>query len=214
MNWTTDLKAIATVTMVLFAVIDVIGSIPVIISLKQKVGVINSGKASLVSLGIMVIFLFIGEQILQLIGISVSDFAIAGSFILFFLALEMILGIRLYKDEVPATASVMPLAFPLIAGTGTLTTLLSLRAEYSTLSILIGILLNVIIVYVVLRNIGRLEKLLGVGGVAILRKVFGIILLAIAVKLFRTHAAKLFHGNESGEQALLYLYDGIRAYWG
>lgn len=183
-----DLKAIGTVTMVLFAVIDVVGSIPVIIGLKQKVGDLNAEKASLVSLAIMIGFLFVGEPILSLIGITVSDFAIAGSFVLFFLSLEMILGIRLYKDEVPATASVMPLAFPLLAGTGTLTTILSLRAEFDLISIIIGVVVNVGIIYVVLRNIGRLEKLLGVGGVAVLRKVFGIILLAIAVKLFRTHA--------------------------
>jgi len=183
-----NLKETATATMVLFAVIDVVGSIPVIIGLRQKVGDLNAERASVVSLIIMSAFLFVGEPMLNLIGIDVSDFAIAGSFVLFFLALEMILGIRLYKDEVPSTASVMPLAFPLIAGTGTLTTLLSLRAEYSIISILIAIVLNVIIVYIVLRNIGRLEKILGVGGVAILRKVFGIVLLAIAVKLFRTHA--------------------------
>ncbi len=182
-----NLKATATVTMVLFAVIDVIGSIPVIIGLRQKVGDLNARRASLVSLAIMVTFLFIGEPMLNLIGIGVSDFAIAGSFVLFFLSLEMILGIRLYKDELPTTASVMPLAFPLIAGTGTLTTLLSLRAEYDVRSILIGIIINVIIVYVVLRNIHRVEKILGIGGVAIMRKVFGIVLLAIAVKLFRTH---------------------------
>lgn len=182
-----SLKSIATVTMVLFAVIDIVGSIPVIIGLRQKVGALNAEKASGVSLAIMSIFLFVGEPILSLIGITVSDFAIAGSFVLFFLSLEMILGIRLYKDEVPATASVMPLAFPLIAGTGTLTTLLSLRAEYSVASILIGILINIAIVYIVLKNIGKLEKVLGVGGVAVLRKVFGIVLLAIAVKLFRTH---------------------------
>lgn len=184
---TFNLKDTASATMVLFAVIDVIGSIPVIIGLKQKVGDLNANKASLVSMGIMVGFLFIGEPMLNLIGVDVSAFAIAGSFVLFFLALEMILGIRLYKDEVPATASVMPLAFPLLAGTGTLTTLLSLRAEYHILSILVAIIVNVIIVYVVLRNIGRLEKLLGVGGVAILRKVFGIILLALAVQLFRNN---------------------------
>ena len=179
-----NLKETATATMVLFAVIDVIGSIPVIIGLRQNVGELNAKRASLVSLLIMVGFLFIGEPLLGLIGIEVSHFAVAGSFVLFFLSLEMILGIRLYKDEVPATASVMPLAFPLIAGTGTLTTLLSLRSEYSIWSILIAIVVNVIIVFAVLRNIFRLEKLLGVGGVAILRKVFGIILLAIAVKLF------------------------------
>jgi len=177
--------------MILFAVIDVIGSIPVIIGLKQKVGDLNANKASVVSLGIMVVFMFIGESILSLIGITVSDFAIAGSFVLFFLSLEMILGIRLYKDEVPATASVMPLAFPLLAGTGTLTTLLSLRAEYSVLSILIAIVINVLLIWIVLKNISRLEKLLGVGGISILRKVFGIILLAIAVKLFRTHTGMI-----------------------
>jgi multiple antibiotic resistance protein len=184
---TFNLKDTASATMVLFAVIDVVGSIPVIIGLRQKVGELNSEKASFVSLGIMIGFLFIGKPILDLIGIGVSDFAIAGSFVLFFLALEMILGIRLYKDEVPATASVMPLAFPLIAGTGTLTTLLSLRAEYHILSILTAILINIVVVYVVLRNIGRLEKWLGVGGVAVLRKIFGIVLLAIAVQLFRKH---------------------------
>jgi len=187
----TTIKAIATASMILFAVIDVIGSIHVIIGLKQKVGDLNANKASVVSLGIMVVFMFIGESILSLIGITVSDFAIAGSFVLFFLSLEMILGIRLYKDEVPATASVMPLAFPLLAGTGTLTTLLSLRAEYSVLSILIAIVINVLLIWIVLKNISRLEKLLGVGGISILRKVFGIILLAIAVKLFRTHTGMI-----------------------
>lgn len=187
----TTIKSIATASMILFAVIDVIGSIPVIIGLKQKVGDLNANKASVVSLGIMVVFMFIGESILSLIGITVSDFAIAGSFVLFFLSLEMILGIRLYKDEVPATASVMPLAFPLLAGTGTLTTLLSLRAEYSVLSILIAIIINVLLIWIVLKNISRLEKLLGVGGISILRKVFGIILLAIAVKLFRTHTGMI-----------------------
>lgn len=187
MDFTFDLKEIATVTMVLFAVIDVIGSIPVIINLRQQSGGINAGKASLVSLGIMVVFLFAGESILQLIGLTANDFAIAGSLVIFFIALEMILGIRLYKEEVPATASVVPLAFPLIAGTGTLTTLLSMRAQYSMLSILIGIVVNVGIVYIVLRTMKYIENVLGVGGISILRKVFGIILLAIAVKIFRTN---------------------------
>jgi len=187
MDFTFNLKEIATVTMVLFAVIDVIGSIPVIISLRQKAGEINALKASLVSFGIMVVFLFAGESILQLIGLTANDFAIAGSLVIFFIALEMILGIRLYKDEVPATASVVPLAFPLIAGTGTLTTLLSMRAQYGMLSILIGITINVIIVYIALRTMKYIEKALGVGGISILRKVFGIILLAIAVKIFRTN---------------------------
>src|SRR6201987_1917135 len=171
MDFTFDIKEIATVTMILFAVIDVIGSIPVIIGLKQKVGEIQSGKASLASLIIMVVFLFVGESILNLIGLSPKDFAIAGSLVIFFIALEMILGIRLYKDEVSETASVVPLAFPLIAGTGTLTTLLSMKAQYSTLSLLIGIVVNVIIVFIVLKNLKHIERILGVGGIAILRKV-------------------------------------------
>lgn len=187
MDFNIDIKEIATVTMVLFAVIDVVGSIPVIIGLKQKVGEIQAGKASLVSLAIMVVFLFAGKSILELIGLTTNDFAIAGSLVIFFIALEMILGIRLYKDEVSSTASVVPLAFPLIAGTGTLTTLLSMRAQYHTISLLIGIVINVVIVFVVLKKLDLLEKILGAGGVAILRKVFGIILLAIAVKIFRTN---------------------------
>src|SRR6202007_1528561 len=187
MDFSFDLKEIATVTMVLFAVKDVVGSVPVIINLRQTTGELQSGKASLVSLAIMVVFLFAGESILQLIGLSTKDFAIAGSLVIFFIALEMILGIRLYKDEVPGTASVVPLAFPLIAGTGTLTTLLSMRAQYSMLSILIGIVVNVVIVFIVLKTMKHIERVLGVGGISILRKVFGIVLLAIAVKIFRTN---------------------------
>ena len=187
MNLVFDIVEILKVTTVLFAVIDVIGSIPVIISLKQKAGNIDSFKASWVSLAIMLVFLFIGQSILDIIGIKVEDFAIAGSFVLFFIALEMILGIKIYKDEVPATASVVPLAFPLIAGTGTLTTLLSIRAEYNLLSIIIAIFINVVIVYFVLKYISLLEKILGVGGIAILKKVFGIVLLALAIKLFRKY---------------------------
>ncbi len=186
-----DIIEILKVTMVLFAVIDVIGSIPIIISLKQKTGGINAGKASLVSLGIMIVFLFIGQSILSIIGISIGDFAIAGSFLIFIVAFEMILGIQISKDTMPATASVIPLAFPLIAGTGTLTTLLSIRAEYNIVSIVIAIILNVIIVYAVLRNLNRLERLLGAGGIAILKKVFGIILLALAIKLFRSNISGL-----------------------
>jgi multiple antibiotic resistance protein len=183
-----DFKQIATISMILFAVIDVIGSLPVLLDLQGKQGKIQSEKATLVSGIIMIVFLFIGEQILNLIGIDVSSFAIAGSFIIFFLALEMILGVKFYKEETAATASVVPIAFPLIAGTGTLTTLLSLRAEYFIENIIIAILINLIFVYAVLKNTYRLEKILGVGGINILRKVFGVILLAIAVKLFRTHA--------------------------
>lgn len=182
-----DFKEIITVAMILFAVIDVTGSLPVIIDLRTKVGEIQSGKATLVSLVIMVLFLYLGESILSLIGIDVSSFAIAGSLVIFFLALEMILGIKLYKEEIPATASIVPVAFPLIAGTGTLTTLLSLRAEYSKLTIIIAIVLNLFLVYIVLRNTGRIAKVLGPGGISVLRKVFGVILLAISVKLFRSN---------------------------
>lgn len=182
-----DIIEILKVTMVLFAVIDVIGSIPIIISLKQKTGGINASKASIVSLGIMVVFLFIGQSILDIIGISIGDFAIAGSILIFIVAFEMILGIQIAKDNMPATASVIPLAFPLIAGTGTLTTLLSIRAEYNIVSILIAIVLNIIIVYIVLRNLNLVERVLGPGGIAILKKVFGIILLALAIKLFRKY---------------------------
>jgi len=183
-----DFKQIATISMILFAVIDVVGSLPVLLDLQQKVGKIQSEKATLVSGIIMIAFMFVGQQILSLIGIDVSSFAIAGSFIIFFLALEMILGVKFYKEETAATASVVPIAFPLIAGTGTLTTLLSLRAEYHMENIIVSILINLVFVYVVLRNTYRLEKILGPGGINILRKVFGVILLAIAVKLFRTHA--------------------------
>ena len=187
MNLQFDIIEILKVTMVLFAVIDVIGSIPIIISLKQKTGEINASKASFVSLGIMIVFLFLGQTILDIVGISIGDFAIAGSILLFIVAFEMILGVQITKDTMPATASVIPLAFPLIAGTGTLTTLLSIRAEYNIISIITAIILNIIIVYIILKNLYRVEKLLGVGGITIFKKLFGIILLALAIKLFRKH---------------------------
>jgi multiple antibiotic resistance protein len=133
----------------------------------------------------MVVFLFVGEQLLNIIGIDIHSFAIAGAFVLFFLALEMILGIRLYKDTVPATASIVPIAFPMIAGAGTMTTLLTLKAQYHTENILIAIVLNVIVVYFVLKYTYVLEKILGTGGIEVLRKVFGVIILALAVKLFQ-----------------------------
>ena len=178
---------ILSASMILFAVIDIVGSVPIIIDLRQKTGHIQSEKASLVALVLMVVFLFVGESILNLIGIDVNSFAIAGAFILFFLALEMILGIRLYKDDAPETASIVPIAFPLIAGAGTMTALLSLRAEFAVQNIIVAIVVNIVLVYVVLKLSGQIEKLLGNGGIAILRKVFGVILLAIAVKLFTTN---------------------------
>jgi multiple antibiotic resistance protein len=183
-----NFKEILTATMILFAVIDIIGNVPIIIGLRQKAGHLRSGLASVVAMVLMILFLFLGESILGLIGITVSDFAIAGSLVIFFLALEMILGIQLYKeDDSPSTASVVPLAFPLIAGAGTLTTLLSLRAEFAVVNILIAIVINISLVYLVLKTTHHIERFLGKGGINVLRKVFGIILLAIAVKLFRTN---------------------------
>ncbi len=187
-----NFKEIATASMILFAIIDIVGSIPIIINLRNKVGHIQSGKASIVSACIMVAFLFVGEEILNLIGIDVNSFAVAGSFILFFLALEMILGITLYKDDEPETASIVPIAFPLIAGAGTMTALLSLRAEYHVENIIIAIIINVIFVYMVLKSSKRIEKVLGKAGIGVIRKVFGVILLAIAVKLFTTNINQLF----------------------
>ncbi len=187
-----DFREIVTASMVLFAVIDIIGSIPVIISLRQKVGHVQSEKASIVAMIIMITFLFIGEEILKLIGIDVNSFAVAGSLVIFFLAIEMILGIQLYKDENPETASIVPIAFPLIAGAGTLTTLLSIKAEYQTVNIIIAIVINMIFVYLVLKSSNAIERFLGKGGIGVIRKIFGVVLLAIAVKLFASNINGLF----------------------
>lgn len=187
-----DFKQIFTAGMILFAVIDIVGSIPIIIDLRKRVGHIQSEKASIVAGCIMVIFLFLGKEILNLIGIDVNSFAVAGSFILFFLALEMILGISLYKDDAPESASIVPLAFPLVAGAGTMTTLVSLQAEYETINIIVAIIFNIIFVYLVLKSSGRMEKILGSQGINVIRKVFGVILLAIAVKLFAANIQNLF----------------------
>lgn len=187
-----DAKQIFTAGMILFAVIDIIGNIPIIIDLRKKVGHIQSEKASVVAGIIMIVFLFVGKEILNLIGIDVNSFAVAGAFILFFLALEMILGITLYKDDEPETASIVPLAFPLIAGAGTLTTLVSLQAEYEAVNIIVAILINIIFVYLVLKSSTKIERVLGSQGISVIRKVFGVILLAIAVKLFATNIQSLF----------------------
>lgn len=189
-----DLREIATATMVLFAVIDILGSIPIIISLRKKAGHIQSRKASIVAACIMVAFLFIGEEILKLIGVDVNSFAVAGAFVIFFLAIEMILGISLYQDDEPQTASIVPLAFPLIAGAGTLTTLLSMRAEFWVGNIIAAIVLNTIFVYLVLKSSSRIERILGTNGLSVIRKVFGVILMAIAVKLFAANINGLFAG--------------------
>ena len=193
MTFNFEIRQIATASMVLFAVIDILGSIPIIIGLRNKVGHIQSEKASIVAACIMVAFLFLGEEILNLIGIDVNSFAVAGAFIIFFLAIEMILGITLYKDDEAQSASIVPIAFPLIAGAGTLTSLLSLRAEYYVENIIVAIVVNVIFVYLVLKSSVKIEKFLGKNGVSVIRKVFGVILLAIAVKLFATNINELFN---------------------
>ncbi|MBC7846768.1 MAG: MarC family protein [Flavobacterium sp.] len=187
-----DFKEIATVGMVLFAVIDIVGTIPIMVDLKTKHGHIESEKASLVAGLIMIVFLFVGEELLKLIGIDVHSFAVAGSFVLFFLALEMILGIRIYRDEESSSASIVPIAFPLIAGAGTMTTLLSLKAQYQTLNIVVAIVLNIIVVYIVLKSSAKIEKMLGKNGLGVIRKAFGVVLLAIAVKLFAGNVKGLF----------------------
>ena len=189
-----NFKEIFTAFMVLFAVIDIIGNIPIIIDLRKKAGHIQSEKASLIAGVIMVFFLFLGQSILGLIGVDVNSFAVAGAFILFFIALEMILGITLYKDDehTAMTASVFPLAFPLIAGPGSLTTLLSLRAEFSIENIIVAVILNVVVIYIVLKTSAKIERLIGQNGISIIRKVFGVILLAIAVKLFAHNIKALF----------------------
>ncbi|MGA1227418.1 MAG: MarC family protein [Tamlana sp.] len=189
-----NFKEIFTAFMVLFAVIDIIGNIPIVIDLRKKVGHIQSEKASIIAGIILILFLFLGKSILNLIGIDVNSFAVAGAFILFFIALEMILGITLYKqeDHNAMTASVFPLAFPLIAGPGSLTTLLSLRAEFRTENIIVAVILNVIIIFIVLKTSAKIERVLGVNGINIIRKVFGVVLLAIAVKLFAHNIKALF----------------------
>ncbi len=184
-------KEILSVTLILFSVIDILGSIPIIISLRQKVGHIQSEKATLASAVLMISFLFLGESILGLFGVDISSFAIAGALVMFIIGLEMILGVEFFKHEQieggATSSSIVPIAFPLIAGAGTMTTLLSLRAEYLLSNILVGVVVNLLFVYLVLKTTNWLERKLGKAGLNILRKVFGIILLSIAIKLFKTN---------------------------
>jgi len=200
-----SLTEIGKAFLILFAVIDVVGSIPVILDVRQKAGKIYPARATLVSLGIMVSFLYLGETILDLVGIDVRSFAVAGSLVLFFLALEMTLGVKLFKEDLSAPGlkdpkqdkkvySIVPLAFPVIAGAGTITTILSLRAEFARPNILVAILLNIIVVVLVLLLTNRIERLLGRLGLIVLKKAFGIILLAISVKLFAGNITYLFPG--------------------
>jgi multiple antibiotic resistance protein len=187
-----SLKEIFSVTLILFSVIDILGSIPFIIVIRKREGRIHAEKATIISAVLMVIFLYLGQSILQLFGLDVTSFAIAGAVVIFIVALEMILGITLIKDDPDATGtgSIVPLAFPLIAGAGALSTILSLRAVYEEINILTGILLNLVFVYIVLRSSVWLERVIGKSGFAVLRRVFGVILLAIAVKIFKSN---LFH---------------------
>jgi multiple antibiotic resistance protein len=184
-----DLKALLTVTFTLFAIIDIIGSIPVLISLKSKMGGINELRATVISGGLMILFLFTGEPLLNLLGLDVRSFAVGGSIVIFILGLEMVLGLEFFKSEKDVrAATVVPIAFPLIAGSGTLTTIISLKANYSQTTVLIAILINLIIVFLVLKSLTLLERILGPAGLIAIRKFFGVVLLAIAVKIFAYNA--------------------------
>ena len=179
---------ILAITFTLFAVIDIVGSIPVLISLKEKLGHIDSGKATIASGFLMVLFLLVGEPFLNLLSVDVHSFAVAGSIVIFVIGLEMILGVEFFKSEKDTkTGSLIPIAFPLIAGSGTLTTIMSLKANYEETNILAGILLNLVIIYIVLRSLSWIERILGKAGLMVVRKFFGVILLAIAVKIFKSN---------------------------
>lgn len=181
-----------TVTFTLFAVIDIIGSVPILISLKEKMGGMKELRATIISGGLMIVFLYVGEPLLNLLGLDVRSFAVGGSIVIFILGLEMVLGIEFFKGEQDVkTATVVPIAFPLIAGSGTLTTIMSLKANYGATTLLIAILINLVIIYVVLKSLGYIAKLLGPSGLSAVRKFFGVILLAIAVKIFATNAPGL-----------------------
>ena len=187
-------KQIVSAFLVLFAIIDITGSIPVFLSLKQSGNKYNPLYAALISLGIFVVFFFLGDAALRLFGVDIQSFAVAGSLVLFIMAFEMILGIEIFKnDPAGGGSTVVPIAFPLIAGPGALTTIISLRAEYADINILIALALNIVLDYLVLRYIGKLERLLGATLVSILRKFFGMILLAIGVKLFTANLGALIH---------------------
>ena len=188
-----SIKETLSVSFTLFAVIDMLGSIPVLASLRQKMGgTIKSTQATLVSGGLMIIFLFAGKGFLNLLGLDVKSFAVAGSIVIFILGLEMVLGMEFFKPEKGAkSGSVVPIAFPIIAGSGTLTTIMSLKANFEDINILIGILINCIVIYLVLKSLKWIEKVLGPNGMMITRKFFGVILLAIAVKIFATNASGL-----------------------
>lgn len=190
MNWNWDQMITATFT--LFAVIDILGTIPLLITLKEKMGGIREWRATLISGGLMILFLLAGEPFLKILGLDKRSFAVGGSIVIFILGLEMVLGHEFFKSEKDARAGTMvPIAFPLIAGSGTLTTIMSLKAIYDDRYVLTAILINLIIVYVVLKSLGFLQRILGDAGMIAIRKFFGVVLLAIAVKIFATNAQGL-----------------------
>ena len=190
-----DLLQILAAFMVLFAIIDIPGSIPIILDIKAKTGKVNPLRVTIVSLSIFLAFLVFGEKLLGIFGIDASSFAIAGSFIIFLLGMEMVLGVEFFKHDSAGGGTIVPIAFPLIAGAGSITTILSLRAEYETINILIALLLNMVIVYVVLRLTSAIEKLLGQTGLHILKKFFGVILIAIAIRLFLNNTGITLHNG-------------------
>ena len=184
-----NFSELLTVTFTLFAVIDVIGSVPILISLKEKMGEFSELKATLISGALMILFLYLGKEFLRLLGVDIRSFAVGGSIVIFILGLEMVLGLEFFKSEKDVkSATIVPIAFPLIAGSGTLTTIMSLKANYGETTLLVAILINLIIVYLVLRSLKFIERLLSPAGLIAVRKFFGVILLAIAVKIFATNA--------------------------
>ena len=194
MDW--NLDDLLTVTFTLFAIIDIVGSIPLLISIKEKQGGINELKATLLSGLLMLLFVFLGEELLKIFGLDVGSFAVGGSIVIFILGLEMVLGVEFFKpDTDPRSGTLVPIAFPLIAGSGTLTTIISLRANYDKMPLLLGILINLVVVYVVLRSLKYIARLLGPAGLTAVRKFFGVVLLAIAVKIFTSNVGGLLNGE-------------------
>ena len=187
-----DLNQLLTVTFTLFAVIDIVGSIPLLHALKKKLGGLHEGKATLISGILMILFLYAGERLLQILGVDKRSFAVGGSIVIFILGLEMVLGVEFFKSEPDTKASILvPIAFPLIAGSGTLTTILSLKANFETTTVLLAILINLLIIFIVLKSLNTIEKILGAAGMIAVRKFFGVILLAIAVKIFSSNFREL-----------------------
>jgi len=184
-----NLSELLTVTFTLFAVIDIVGSVPILISLKEKLGGFSELKATLISGALMILFLYLGKEFLRLLGVDIRSFAVGGSIVIFILGLEMVLGLEFFKSEKEIkSATIVPIAFPLIAGSGTLTTIMSLKANYGETTLMIAIVINLVIVYLVLKSLKFIERLLGPAGLIAVRKFFGVILLAIAVKIFATNA--------------------------